>query len=106
MVNLKFCNSVLVQKSFSSLYSNFILNLYIVCELNNWPGNLTNTFTLKNCLFGTVKLVRNTMKSKFTNNGWGLAFDGEGSWNFGNDFARNVGIFGVDNSSSSHTDNQ
>ena len=25
---------------------------------------------------------------------------------FGNDFARNVVIFGVDNSSSSHTDNQ
>ena len=32
---LKFNNSVLVQKSSSTLYSNFILNLYIVCELNN-----------------------------------------------------------------------
>ena len=29
-VNLKFNNSVLVQKNLSSLYSNFILNLYIV----------------------------------------------------------------------------
>ena len=27
-----------------------------------------------------------------------------GSWSFGNDFARNVAIFGVDNSSSSHAD--
>ena len=27
-------------------------------------------------------------------------------WSFTNDFARNVVIFGVDNSSSSHTDNQ
>ena len=30
----------------------------------------------------------------------------EGSWSFGNDFARNVVIFSVDNSSSSHTDNR
>ena len=32
---LKFNNSVLVQKNSSSLYSNFILNLYIVYKLNN-----------------------------------------------------------------------
>ena len=30
----------------------------------------------------------------------------EGEWNFGNIFARNVIIFGVDDSSSSHTDNR
>ena len=30
----------------------------------------------------------------------------QSSWRFGNYFARNVVIFGVDNSSSSHTDNQ
>ena len=35
-----------------------------------------------------------------------VAFDGAGSWNFGNDFARNVVIFGVDNSWSFHTDNR
>ena len=46
-VNLKFNNSVLVQKSFFSLYSNFILNLYIVYELNTWSRNPTNKFTLK-----------------------------------------------------------
>ena len=33
------------------------------------------------------------------------SFDGEGSWSFGNDFARNAVIFGVHNSSSSHTNN-
>ena len=33
---IKFNHSVLVQKTFSSLCSNFILNLYIVCELNDW----------------------------------------------------------------------
>ena len=37
--------------------------------------------------------------------GWEIAFDGAGLTSFGNDFSRNVVIFGVDNSSSSHTDN-
>ena len=39
-------------------------------------------------------------------NGREIAFDGEVGWSFGNDYARNVAIFGVDNSSSSHTDNR
>ena len=33
------------------------------------------------------------------------SIDGEGEWSFGNDYTRNVLIFGVYNSSSSHTDN-
>ena len=37
--------------------------------------------------------------------GDGIAFDGKDSWSFGNDYARNVVIFGVDTSSSSHIDN-
>ena len=43
-VTFKFNDSVLVQRSTSSLYSNFIVYLYIVYELNNWPRNLTNNF--------------------------------------------------------------
>ena len=37
--------------------------------------------------------------------GYGIAFDGKGEWSFGNDYARNLIIFGVYNSSSSHADN-
>ena len=33
-------------------------------------------------------------------------FDGVGSWSFGNGFARNVIIFGVDNNSASHAENR
>ena len=76
-VILKFNNSVLVQKSSSLLYSNFMLNLNIVYELNNWPRNPINNFPLKNYLFGTVKLVRKVIKSKFVYNGEGISFDGE-----------------------------
>ena len=39
-------------------------------------------------------------------NGYGIAFDSAGSWSFNNDFPRNVITFGVDNSSSYHTDNR
>ena len=58
-VNLKFNNSVLAQTNSSSLYSNFILNLYIVYELNDWLHDPSNNFSLKNCLFGTVIKKRN-----------------------------------------------
>ena len=87
------------------MYSKFILNLYIVYKLNNWSGNPSNDFKIRNCLFGTAKLARNTIKRKFFYNGQRLAFDAAGSWNFGNNFGRNVVIFGNDNSSSIHTDN-
>ena len=58
-----------MQNFFSGLNSNFILNLYIVYELSNWPGNSTNNVTINNCLFEIVKLTRNANKSKFTYNG-------------------------------------
>ena len=38
--------------------------------------------------------------------GYGITFDSAGSWSFGNDTTRNVIIFGVDNSSLSHSDNR
>ena len=47
-VNLTFNNSVLMQKSFFSLYCNFILNVYMAYELNTWAHNPANNFTLKN----------------------------------------------------------
>ena len=56
-------------------------------------------------MLGTVKLTRNADKSKFTYNGQGIAFDGKDYWIFDNYIARNIAIFGVGNSSSSHIDN-
>ena len=49
---------------------------------------------------------KNSDKSKYMYSGYGIAFDGAGSWKFGNDFAWIVVIFGVDNSSASHNDNR
>ena len=44
------------------------------------------------------------IKVKYAYSGYGIAFYGAGSQSFGSDFARNVVIFGVGNSSSSHSD--
>ena len=37
------------------------------------------------------------MIKKWVYSGYGIAFDGAGLWNFGDDFAKNAVIFGVDN---------
>ena len=68
------------------------MNVY---ELNTQPRNPTNNFTLKYCLFDTVKLIRNVDKSEFTYNGRGIAFDGKGHWSFEKKTARNDIFFGA-----------
>ena len=52
-----------------------------------------------------TNIVKHSDEEKYVYSGHGIAFDGKGSWSFNDDFARNVIIFGVDSSSSSHTDN-
>ena len=49
---------------------------------------------------------KNSDKERHVYSGYGMAFDGKDSSSFGNDYARNVVIFGVDNNLSSHTNNQ
>ena len=87
-------------------YLTKIVNVYIVYELYTWPRNPTNNFKFKNWLFGATNVVKNSGKEKYVYSGFGITFDRAGSWSFGNDSARNVMIFGVDNSSSSHSDNR
>ena len=93
-----------MQLSSFSFYSIFILNLYIVYELNNWSSIPTNNLPPNNYLFDTVKLVKNAIESKSTSNGQSITFDGEGSWSFFNDFSRFVN--GVNNCSLFYTDSQ
>ena len=45
-------------------------------------------------------------KKKYTYSEHGIISDSVGSWSFDNYFDRNVIIFGVNNSSSSHFDNR
>ena len=44
---------------------------------------------------GATNIAKNSEKSKYAYTSYGTAFSGAGSWSFGNDFARNVVVFGV-----------
>ena len=51
-------------------------------------------------MFDAALIIKNSDKEKLMHCGYGIATDGAGSWNFGNDLARNVVIVCVDNSTS------
>ena len=88
-----------MKKSFFSLYSNFILNLHIVYELNNWLRNSINNFPLQIYFSGTTKLVRTIIKVN-------LPVVVEEKHLIEKVHGVYVTIFGVDDGSSSHTDNK
>ena len=81
-----------------------IVNVYIVYDLDAWPRNPLNNFKFKNCLCRATIVIKNSHKEKYLYSGYGITFDSAGSWSFDNDVARNVMIFVVNNSSSSHAD--
>ena len=56
-------------------------------------------------MFGATIITKTNDKENYVYSGYGIAFDGKAFWSFGNGYARNVVIFGVDTSSSSHIDN-
>ena len=57
-------------------------------------------------MFGSVKLTKNTDIDKYGYSGYGIGFDRETSFSFGNDIGKNVIIFGVDMSSSSNIETE
>ena len=79
---------------------------YIACDLDTWSKNPVNNFKLNNLVIGATNIVENSDKEEWVYSGYRIAFEGAGSWSFDNDFDRNVIIFGVDNISSSYSDNR
>ena len=73
-------------------------NFYLVYEFNQWSPDFGNKHPFHNCLFGSTD----------TNyKGRGIAFDSYGTWTHANGkTARNVLIFGTDNSKSSFDHNK
>ena len=62
--------------------------------------------TLENCLFGALKLTKNSDIDKYKYYRCGIEFDRTGKFSLGNGFGRNCIIFGVGMSSSVHVDNK
>ena len=81
-----------------------IVNLYIVYESKNRRVDNPD-FTVQNGLFGAVKITKNINTSHYKYEGYG--FDSESSFSFGNRIdVKNVIIFGVNTSNSSHSTNK
>ena len=44
-------------------------------ELDRWSQDLNAKFTLKECLFGSVKITKNFDPNKYSYSGYGIGFD-------------------------------
>ena len=64
-------------------------------------------FTLKNCLFGSVKLTKNADPHKYKCSGYGIGFDSYSEFLFTDgSMGKIIIIFGADMSFSVHIDNK
>ena len=82
-----------------------IVNIYIAYEISK-NYSISTYPTLENCLFGAVSLTKNADIDKYKYSGYGIGFDREGEFSFGNGFGRNCIIFEADLSSSLHANNK
>ena len=80
-----------------------IVKIYIVYKINK-NYNMNSYPKLENSLFAAVSLTKNDDIEKYKYSGYGIGFDKKGFFSVGNGVGRNVIIFGVDMSSSSHID--
>ena len=80
---------------------------FIVHELDTWSRDLNFDFTLKDCLFGGVKLVKNAHPNIYTCSGYGIGFHVPSEFSLPDDsVGKNFVIFWVDMSSSVQIDNK
>ena len=83
-----------------------IVIVYVVYDLDAWSRKPTSNFKFKNCWLEITNIVKTRDQEKYVYSKHWIIFDSAGSWSFDNDFARDVIIFCVDNSSSSRSDNR
>ena len=102
----KFKESCLTLKQDKATYNHVTLvNVYIVYEIiRNY--NISSYPALEKCSFGTVSLTKHVDIDQYKYSEYGVGFYRKGEFSFGNGFGRNVIIFGVDMSSSVHTNNK
>ena len=87
--------------------SNDVVNLYIVYEYNICSQDSNAEFTLKDCLFGAVKLTKIANPNKYSYSGYRIRFDSRSLFSIINfDWGKNVIIFGVGMNSSIHANNK
>ena len=85
-----------------------IVNIYIVYLIDPINNSRNTDYTVKNALFGRVKITKNAKNtSKHKYEGYGICFDEGGIFSIGNiNNGRNVLIFGVHENSVIHSNNK
>ena len=112
-MSLKFNGSYFVQNKVLHPNNN-VVNIYIVYKLDTINNTRNTDYTIKNALFGAVKIIKNSDISKNKCEGYGICFDEGGTLshtvkegNFDHTtLARNALIFGADMIFSSHANNK
>ena len=86
--------------------NNIGISIYCVYKLDSMSSSRDDTFTVQNALFGAMRIIINADTSKYKYKGYGICFDEGGSFSKGNiSNGKNVLIFGVDESSLVHQNN-
>ena len=99
-IRLEFKERCLKQEDRAAFTTKNVVNLYIVYELNIWSQDLNNEFTLKDCLFGNVRITKNANPNKYSYSGCGIGLDSHSLLSLPNDWGKNGITFGADRSSS------
>ena len=106
-IKLKFKERRLKQEDTAAFIPKNVMGLFIVYELDTWSSDLNTNVTLKDCLFGAVKLTKNGDPDKNKYCGYGIGFNSRSYSSLPDgSMGRNVIIFGADMSSTVHIDNK
>ena len=104
-IRLKFKRDSLRQNKVTYNYGK-IVNIYTAYEISSTLTS-QSSFTLKNSLFGAIKITKNADTSKYKYSGYGIGFDSKGSFfHVDGTYDVNVILFGADLSSSTHANNR
>ena len=103
-IKVKFNGDLLKQKKVTCNHGPTV-NIYTVYRLI--PTTKDSSITLQNCLFGAVKLTKNSDIDKYKYFGYGNGFDSRGNFTHPvGGYGRNVIVFGADLSSYTHANNK
>ena len=73
-------------------YHGIVINIYIVYKLRDLGNSedlkirdtITPDFTAQSCLFGTIKITKNTTTSHYKYSGYGICLDSRSDFSIGN----------------------
>ena len=101
---VKFNGSCLIKQN-KFTFNKKILNIYIVYDLDSNLNNFDPI--LEKCLFGSIKITKNSDIDKYKFSGYGLGFFSKGVFSHPTgSFGNNAVIFGVNTSGSIHASNR